>query len=128
MYKAKGGCAGYDGDECPMKIEMKRLLEQFEDDPKATIEGLTALQILMLVHDWDHDDPSDKTANVSEIKNDKKRALEIKKCHLLCIFCHRHKSWVNEDYTSLCLLPRTCLQVETENDDEVLEENYLFKY
>lgn len=50
--------------------------------------------------EWDHKDPQTKCRVVSKITNKQERLKEIAKCQLLCVFCHRFKTYVNEDCSS----------------------------
>ena len=49
--------------------------------------------VLASMLEWDHDDPLTKTKNVSQIFNNAERWLEIAKCTLRCIICHRFRTW-----------------------------------
>jgi len=73
--------------------------------------------ILMLAFNWDHVDPSTKTGNVCEMRNDAARASEILLCQLFCCFCHRHKSCVNGDYRTCWMLSVSCGSVEDDDKD-----------
>ena len=47
--------------------------------------------------EWDHRNTLTKTRCVSKIYNKEDRLKEIAKCDLLCIFCHRMKTYVHGD-------------------------------
>jgi len=119
-YKARGHeCAGF-GEGCQMKASLDVLLLYIKDNHSIFNCELPYNLIFMLFFDWDHTDPTTKEDNVPCIENYDRRQLEIQKCELMCIFCHRLKSWVNKDYVTCGILPVDCQTLEEGDDVEDL--------
>jgi hypothetical protein len=133
-----GGCEGAEwrpGYErtCPHEQMLTELFNKIKDNfamaerkkknPTLDPQGkLTASQLFMrIAYDWDHRDPDDKTAGINTIVDPYQREQEIKKCDLLCVFCHRMKTYLNRDVVTVCfskeaLKPYTTGKVTVDDD------------
>jgi hypothetical protein len=76
---------------CPFKLlSIKKLLTDIFGEEKGN-------RIFFSTLEWDHRDVLTKCRNVSEIYLKEERLEEIAECDLLCIFCHRLKTYINGD-------------------------------
>jgi hypothetical protein len=82
------GCVGCSKD-CPFDLKLV-----YETLVKTVGEAI-ARRIFSAILEWDHDDPLLKTVHVSYIINKVLQLLEITKCTLRCMVCHRFKMYKN---------------------------------
>lgn len=92
-----GNC-GCENPDCVMDFDdytktLKALGDVYDDSMSKRIVGL--------VLEWDHLIRKKKSRAVSQIYNDELRRIEIELCQLLCVFCHRLKTYKNADYIPL---------------------------
>ena len=96
-----GNCTGCN-ENCPLNL--KKLQKELSGYLKAA--GVTnheeeAERIFCAILEWDHKNPLSKTRHVNSIHNTAERLKEIKKCQLLCTFCHRLKTYLQGDNVRL---------------------------
>jgi hypothetical protein len=130
LWKKQGGCCGVSwrpGQKpvCPHKKTWDALEAKIEkifadgnlaelgpyfDHVDPAVLGphgtLTASRFFIrLAAQWDHRLPADKRNNVSAIINELKRQMEIGKCDLVCVFCHRIKTCLMRENVSWSYSP-----------------------
>jgi 5-methylcytosine-specific restriction endonuclease McrA len=129
-FVAEGGCAGVawrpgETPTCPHSEAIRELLEKLNEvhkrDPlKMEPTGALSPELLLMriAFDWDHLYPLNKVRVVYLIYDDAERALEIEDCQLLCVFCHRVKTYLSRDNVSRACSRKLLLPFGEANDDD----------
>ena len=116
-----GNCTGCNAN-CPLNL--KKLQKELSGYLKAA--GVTnheeeAERIFSGMLECDHKNPLSKTRKVSQIHNTAERLKEIKKCQLLCTFCHRLKTYLQGDSVRLAFKDGEVKQITRRNLKNYLE-------
>ena len=91
VIQEKDGCKGCHSGCCVDLKAILKTMSEGEADLKDENDDNVVWSCFARLLEWDH--LKKKVRAVSQIRNKAKRMIEIKKCQLLCMFCHRLKTY-----------------------------------